>query len=56
MIFRTKINHRNIDDVDSTMDSIRDQMDMANSISDALAQPFDTTLDEVIAHYNSLSK
>jgi charged multivesicular body protein 4 len=33
------ISFRNIDKVDSTMDDIRDQMDLANEISDAISQP-----------------
>lgn len=32
-------NNRNIDKVDSTMDSIREQMDLTNEISDAISNP-----------------
>jgi len=40
--------HKNmtIDDVDKTMDHIRDQMDIANGISDALAEPLGPQFDE----------
>lgn len=33
------INFRNIDKVDETMDDIREQMDLANEISEAISQP-----------------
>lgn len=33
------ITYRNIDKVDSTMDSIREQMDLTNEISDAISNP-----------------
>jgi len=36
----------NIDTVDDTMDSIREQMDIHNEISDAIAQPLGDPLDE----------
>ena len=35
----------NIDKVDSTMDDIREQMDLANEISDAIAQPVNLGID-----------
>jgi len=39
---------RDINKVDDTMDEIRDQMDLANEISDAISQPLGSTgLDEV---------
>ena len=40
---------RDINQVDSTMDEIRDQMELANEISDAISQPvgFGLDLDEV---------
>ena len=33
------MNNRSVDDVDDTMDDIRDQMDVANSISEAISTP-----------------
>ena len=33
------VNLRNVDKVDTTMDDIREQMDLANEISDAISQP-----------------
>eukprot|EP00002_Diphylleia_rotans_P027718 TRINITY_DN5567_c0_g2_i4.p1 TRINITY_DN5567_c0_g2~~TRINITY_DN5567_c0_g2_i4.p1 ORF type:complete len:237 (-),score=84.61 TRINITY_DN5567_c0_g2_i4:1419-2129(-) len=36
----------NIDDVDNVMDDVRDQMDMAQELSDALAQPLGALQDE----------
>ena len=39
----------NIDKVDDTMDEIREQMDIANEINDAISQPLGgETYDEVI--------
>ena len=40
--------YRDINQVDNTMDEIRDQMDLANEISDAISQPvgFGLDLDE----------
>lgn len=40
--------HRNmtIEDVDNTMEEIREQMDLANEISDAIAQPLGDQYDE----------
>ena len=35
----TKTNHRNIDKVDETMDEIREQMDLANDVSNAISEP-----------------
>jgi hypothetical protein len=43
---------RNIDKVDETMDDIRDQMDIANEISEAISRPVGVgdDLDEVHTH------
>ena len=38
---------RNIDQVDRTMDEIREQMDIANEINDAISQPLGDPIDEV---------
>jgi charged multivesicular body protein 4 len=42
-------NYRDINQVDNTMDEIRDQMDIANEISSAISQPvsFGVDMDEV---------
>ncbi len=37
---------RSIDTVDNTMDQIREQMDIATEISDAIAQPLGDPIDE----------
>ena len=37
---------RNIDQVDRTMDDIREQMDIANEINDAISQPLGDPIDE----------
>lgn len=43
------MNHRDVNKVDETMDEIRDQMDIANEISDAISQPLGgETYDEVL--------
>lgn len=44
--------NRNIDKVDETMDDIRDQMDIANEISEAISRPVGVgdDLDEVRTH------
>lgn len=48
--------HRDIDKVDATMDDIRDQMDVANEISEAISRPVNLgdELDEVIHIYIQL--
>lgn len=46
--------HRDIDKVDATMDDIRDQMDVANEISEAISRPvgMGEDLDEVKSNRN----
>jgi len=39
-------NHMKVEDVDDTMEEIREQMDMANEINDAIAQPIGEQFDE----------
>jgi len=43
---RSLHNNMTIDDVDKTMDRVRDQMDLASEISDALAEPLGPQFDE----------
>jgi len=49
----------NIDKVDDTMDEIREQMDVANEISDAISQPLGGTViddDDLLAELDDLSE
>ena len=47
----------NVDKVDQTMDSIREQMDLTNEISDAISNPvgMGNQVDEVGPYYNHMS-
>ena len=48
----------NVDKVDQTMDSIREQMDLTNEISDAISNPvgMGNQVDEVRPYYMSANK
>jgi charged multivesicular body protein 4 len=41
-----------VEDVDDTMEEIREQMDVANEISDAISQPLGEAFDEVLLSFS----
>lgn len=46
---RMILRRRKVDEVDTVMDDIQEQMDIAATISDAIAQPIGSQMDEVFA-------